>query len=410
MGLFNWRKHETRAEAPHPEQDTSACAEVNQGLGLLQKLYNIKGYDALSQSPFFAGINLISNGVAQMDWGVKSYLDEDIPENLYANHLFDNCLITKFMLIKNLIKDVLLHGNGFCYIERDKNAKPINLVYLPYGEVSIVYNKITNVLYYQAPKISKSLIEPINMIHILMHSNNGVEGKSILSFALNTINLNANAEKAASSYFSSGMTVQGVLSTDVPRLTKEQRQSIHQAWQQSQLGQGSGIAVLEGGVKYQPVSSNSKDAQLLETRLFNITEVSRWLNISPVLLGDYSKIAYNNLEAAQQQFVVNTLAPYVQMLEQELNRKIIMPKDKSRFYIDILEESIIALDKTSQANYLGTLIDKAIITPNEARKQLGFSPIDGGDILYRPFTDINQNKLNQDDTDKNTEEDKNEQE
>lgn len=402
------KKENRNVEAPHKEVDTSACVEANQGIGLISKLFTLNGYGALSQSPFFAGINLIANGVAQMGWEIKSKTDTEVPNDFYAKHLFDDCLLTKFMLVKNLIKDILLHGNGFCYIHRDKNGVPTSLEYLPYGDCNIVYNKITNSLFYQAPKISRSLIEPINIIHVLMHSNDGIEGRSILDFASNTINLNANAEKAASLYFASGMTVQGILSTDSPRLTKEQRQSIRQSWNESQLGKGTGISVLEAGMKYTPVSSNSKDAQLLETRLFNITEVSRWLNISPVLLGDYSKTAYNTIEQCQLQFVVNTLAPYVLMLEEELNRKIILPRDKNKYYIDILEESIIAQDKKAQAEYLGTLIDKAIITPNEARTSLGFAPIEGADDLYRPFTDIKQNKVNQNNEDKNTEEQENE--
>lgn len=406
MGWFS-KKENRNVEAPHKEVDTSACADVNQGIGLISKLLKLNGYGALSQSPFFAGINLIANGVAQMGWEIKSKNDTEVSDDFYAKHLFDDCLLTKFMLVKNLIKDILLHGNGFCYIHRDKNGVPTSLEYLPYGDCNIVYNKITNSLFYQAPKISRSLIEPINIIHVLMHSKDGIEGRSILDFASNTINLNANAEKAASSYFASGMTVQGIVSTDAPRLTKDQREAIRTAWNDSQVGNGTGLAVLEGGMKYQPVSSNSKDAQLLETRLFNITEVSRWLNISPVLLGDYSKTAYNTIEQCQLQFVVNTLAPYVLMLEEELNRKIILPRDKNKYYIDILEEAIIAQDKKAQAEYLGTLIDKAIITPNEARKALGYAPMEGGDDLYRPFTDINQNKINQD---KNTQEQDDEQE
>lgn len=399
MSLF---KREKRNNEPRKEQEVSACTEVNAGVGLLQKLLKLNGYGALSQSPFFAGINLISNGVAQMGWEIKTKDDTEIPDDFYVKHLFDDCLLTQFMLVKNLIKDVLLHGNGFGYIHRDKKGIPISLEYCPFGDVNIVYNKQRNTLFYQIPRLSSSLIEPINIIHVLLHSKDGVNGISILDFASNTIKLNGAAEKASSDYFNSGMTVQGILSTDAARLTKDQREAIRSAWSESQLGSGIGLPVLEAGMKYSPVSSNAKDAQLLETRLYNITEVSRWLNISPVLLGDYSKIAYNSLEQSQLQFVVNTLAPYVMMLEQELNRKLIMPKDKNNIYIDILQEDIIAQDKKAQAEYLGTLIDKAIITPNEARNQLGYAPIEGGDILYRPFTDVNQNTIN---SDKNTEED-----
>jgi len=409
--MWPFRKREIReVEQPHKEVPTDACTLANEGIGLLQKLLNLKGYGALSQSPFFAAINLISSSVGQMHWEVKcKNQDEDVPPFFYADKVFDDCLLTQFMLVKNLIKDVLLYGNGFAYIHRDNKGVPIALEYLPFGECNIVYNKAGNTLFYQVPKLTKSLVEPINIIHVVMHSANGIEGKSILSFATNTVKLSGNAEKAASDFFGGGMTVHGILSTETPRLTKEQRESIRSAWSESQVGAGTGIAVLESGMKYQQISSNSKDAQLLETRLFNIQEVARWFNISPVLLGDLSKTSYNNLEQAQLQFVTNTLAPYVLMLEQEINRKLILPKDKSKYYIDIIEEDIIKQDKQSQVNYLSTLVDKGIITRNEARKQLGYSPVEGADELMISYSDPNQNKITgSENEEKNTQTDEDE--
>lgn len=414
--MWPWKKREIReVEPPHREVPTDACAIANEGIGLLQKLLNLKGYGALSQSPFFAAINLISSSVGQMHWEVKTKnQDEDVPPFFYADKVFDDCLLTQFMLVKNLIKDVLLYGNGFAYIHRDNKGVPMSIEYLPFGDCNIIYNKANNTLFYQIPKLTKSLVEPINVIHLVMHSANGIEGKSILSFATNTVKLAGNAEKAASDFFGGGMTVHGILSTESPRLTKDQRESIRSAWSESQVGTGTGIAVLESGMKYQQISSNSKDAQLLESRLFNIQEVARWFNISPVLLGDLSKTSYNNLEQAQLQFVTNTLAPYVLMLEQEINRKLILPKDKNKYYIDVVEEDIIKQDKQSQVNYLSTLVDKGIITRNEARKQLGYSPVEGGDELMVSYSDPNQNKINQDENpdneEKNTEEQENEEE
>jgi HK97 family phage portal protein len=396
MSWFN-RKEKRNNDAPHKETNTDACTEVNQGIGLLNKLLSLNGYGALSQSPFFAAINLISNGVAQMSWEVMKK-DDSSPDNGadYINHVFDDCLLTQFMLVKNMIKDVLLNGNGFAYIHRDGKGIPKTLEYVPFGECSIVWNPVTRRLLYQMPRISKSMIEPINVIHLLMHSGNGVQGRSIISFATNTIKLTGNAEKAASEFFGSGMTVQGILSTETPRLTKDQREAIRTAWNESQVGNGSGLAVLEGGMTFTPVSSNSKEAQLLETRLFNVQEVARWFNISPVLLGDLSKTSYNSIEQSQLQFVVNTLAPFVEMLQQELNRKLIMPDDQGLYYIDIIEEDIIKQDKAAQANYLNTLVQSGIITRNEARQKLGYTPIEGGDELIVAYTDISQNTIGND--------------
>lgn len=407
MWFFN--KKETRNnEVPHKEEQHSVCDDVNQGIGLLQKLLNLKGYDALSQSSFFAAINLISNSVAEMHWEVKSKEDLDIPKNFYVNHIFDNALLSQFILTKQLILDVLLHGNAFAYIERDKAGKPINIIYLPYGQCNIVYNKVTGILLYQAPEISSSLIEPINIIHLRLHSINGIEGKPITVFANNAIKLGSSADKAAQDFFNSGLLVKGILSTESPRLTKEQRQGIRESWNESQLGNGTGIPVLEQGMKYQSISSNSKDAELLETRLFNVQEISRFFNISPVLLGDLSKSSYNSLEEAQNQFVVNCLAPYVINLEQELNKKLILPSDQDKFYIDICEEDIIKLNKQSQVSYLTSLVEKGILSRNEARAQLGYAPVEGGDKLIIAYTDINQNTINGNQEDKNTDENNNE--
>ena len=47
------KKEKRQAETvPHKVIDTNACTEVNDGVALLNKLLNIKGYDAMSQSHF----------------------------------------------------------------------------------------------------------------------------------------------------------------------------------------------------------------------------------------------------------------------------------------------------------------------------------------------------------------------
>ena len=98
------------------------------------------------------------------------------------------------------------------------------------------------------------------------------------------------------------------------------------------------------------------------------------------------------------------MAPYVINLEQELNKKLILPSDQDKFYIDICEEDIIKLNKQSQVTYLTSLVEKGILSRNEARAQLGYAPVEGGDQLIIAYTDINQNTINGNQEDKNTDE------
>jgi HK97 family phage portal protein len=401
-------KKEQRAAEPHIEVKNDACTEVITGTALMDRLLSLNGYGPYNQSAFFSAVNLISNSVAQMSWQLKAYDEQDEPDNTFLRNLLYEGDITQFLLIKNIVKDCITHGNGFCYIHRDNKGYPVSLEYLPHGTCTIVYNPATRVLFYQAPLISTSLIEPINIIHLRMMTDDGINGQSIVSYAKNVIKINGAAEKAASTYYTKGCRYTGVLTTDNPSLSEKSRKNILDSWLKSGEGM-NGTAVLEAGMHYQPITSNSKDAQLLETRLFNVQEIARFFNMSPTLLGDLSKSSYNTLEASQQAFVLNALMPYVILLEQELNQKLLTVKQRQVMYIDIKEEDIIKSDKNSQANYLTTLCNSGLITRNEARKELGFGPIEGGDELIIAYTDISQNTIGgNNEEDKNTEEENDE--
>ena len=165
-------------------------------------------------------------------------------------------------------------------------------------------------------------------------------------------------------------------------------------WKRLHSGDGaSGLAILKQNMEYQPIGTNATDSQLLETRLFNVTEVARFFNISPVLLGDLSKSSYNTIEAANLEFVSHTLLPYISLIECEFNRKLLKQSERAVYSIDLDENYLLRTDKTSTANYLSTLVAGGILSINEARNQLGFGEIEGGDSHIIAYTDINQNKI-----------------
>lgn len=387
MAWYNFWKTEKR----NSEEQTQYSPYG--GLGL-EAMFNSYLMPAISLSSVFAAVELISNSVAELPIKVKT--NKDNQSSIINNHpiynLFNNSLLTKYMLIKMMITDMLLYGDGFAHIKRAADGTPVELVYCPHGTVSIQYNEQRQTLYYTAPSIVKGRIEPINMLHILKNSKNGVEGRGVLEYANKTIQLASYTEKAASDYFSSGCHVAGILSTTSPRLTEEQRNSIRTAWNQSHGKNGTGMAVLEAGMSYQAVSSNSKDSQLLETRLFNIQDIARFFNINPVLLGDLSHSSYSTIEASLLEFVTHTLFPYITLVEEEFTRKLIKPSEKD-LYIDLDENFMLKSDKSSQASYLNTLVGGGIMTPNEAREQLGLNKIEGGDKIMVAYSKVEDNTI-----------------
>lgn len=388
-----WKKEKRNNIEAQTQPQTQPTEQAHGGIGL--NLFNFaQTQPAISLSAVFAAIELISNSIAELPINVKT--TQENKTSIVVGHplynVFENCLLTKYMLIKMMVVDMLLYGDGIAYIERAKDGTPTNLVYCPHGTVTIQYNELTRKLFYLIPSLRKGRIEPIDVIHIIKNSRNGVEGLGILHYANSTVELSNYTEKAALDYFGSGMHVSGILSTNSPRLTEEQRNAIRTSWMQAHGKQGTGMAILEAGMTYSPVSSNSKEAQLLESRLFNIQDIARFFNINPVLLGDLSHSSYSTIEASLLEFVTHTLYPYITLIENELKRKLIKPSEKG-LYIDLDAGFILKSDKTSQANYLATLKNAGIITPNEARQQLGLNPIDGGDAIMVNFTKIEDNVI-----------------
>lgn len=390
---MNWKfwQSEKRNVAQQIPQEN----QFGMGLGMMN-LQLSDQIPAVSLSAVFAAIEIISNSLAELPLNVKTRQDNKstLVKNHPLYHIFDNCIMTKYMMIKMLVTDMLLYGNGVAYIERATDGTPTNLVYCPHGTYSIIYNEQSRSLYYLIPSLRTGRIEPIDVVHILKNSLNGVEGRGILFYANHTLKLTSSTEKAAQDYFSSGMHVSGILrQVDVHTpLNDKQRNSIRESWRQGHSKNGTGICVIEGGLEYQPVSSNSKDAQLLESRLFNLQDVARFFNINPVLLGDLSHSSYSTIEASLLEFVTHTLYPYITLIENELKRKLIKPSEKN-LYIDLDAGFILKSDKTSQANYLNTLKQAGIITTNEAREQLGLNPVEGGDKLMVAYSDVNQNTV-----------------
>lgn len=350
---------------------------------------NYKNYSSTTLSSVFAAVELISNSIAQLPIHIRDNNGDIIPDH-YLMNVFNGNIQSKFIMIKQLVHDMLIHGNGIAYIKRDNTGDPIGLIYCPNGSYSINYNDTTGDLFYLIGKISNKKIKPTDVIHILKNSNDGINGKGLKFFAQRTIENANNAEDVANGYFESGCSQTGILKSQ-KHLTKKQRSEIQEAWHTAHNGSSSNnIPVLPVDLDYIPLSSNASEAQLLESRLYSVQEIARYFNINPVLLGDLSHSSYSTIEAAQAEYLIHTLTPYIELIQDELNRKLCYGKD---FHIDLDEDHILIADKNATSNYLQKLTAAGIISINEARHYLGLQPIENGDSHIIPYTNIQQNTV-----------------
>lgn len=382
----------------------------------LQQYRNKEKIGAMSLSTFYAAVNLVSNSIAMMPWKFKDDENNELPKSNYLYHLFDNSIITRYNIIKNVVKDIILYGNGFIFIERDnETGQPKTLHYSPANQTTIWYDELNHKLYYYNFTYLDRIDDGTNYLHFYMNSDDGFIGKGVLKYAYNVLDIASVIQNATSSYYSTAGQQFGIVSPNgpLPEVGNQQKQldKLVQKWEEAQMKANKGTVFFPSDLKFTPMTNTAKDSALIEAREYNAVEVGRFIcNISPVLLGDLRHLAYNSLTESQREFVIHSLAPIVTMIEEQCNKKLIMPSKHCKQFVDLDETSILANDAEKQANEVTTLTNSGIITPNEARKRLGLPPVDGGDALVIPFTKIEDNTIGgTGDEDKNNVEQENEQ-
>lgn len=364
--------------------------------GALPFFGNANNYSAMNLSAVYRATELISNSVASLP--IKILLTDESGKNeaeghplnyVFSDRNTDN-LISRFTLIKLLVQSVLLRGNGFALIERTGGIVK-SLRYLEPNDVIIVYDKIKNSLYYDVPMLKKH-VEPKDIIHLVMFSYDGVKGLSVLQNAARSLGIAHASENAAKSFFDNGMMINGILKVQGP-VNQKQREDIRAAWNETYTSNGSGLAVLQGNMDYQSVQLSAKESQMLESRQFSVNDIARFFGVNPVLLGDLSKTSFNTLEAVQNEFLVHTLQPYITMIENEFDRKL-LSKSETNLSITLETNEILRTDKAAQSNYYSTLINSGVLSINEVRKELGYNGIgEDGDRHIIAYSDIEQNTI-----------------
>lgn len=338
-------------------------------------------------SAVYCAVNLISNSVATLPINIYN-VDTQGFKNTNIKHELNNILnrqpsqlLNKFNFFKLIIASVLLKGNGYAVIVRDANGKVKALKYIHPERVTVSYNEITDEKIYYVVGLKKP-VQNKDMLHFWYYSNDLVNGLSVINYAVNSLKLATDCENHSQNFFKSGAATSGLLLSK-SKLNEEQKGQIRTSWNQAFANPDSvGVAIVPDGFEYQPISINAKDAQLLESREFNVVEIARFFNVSPVKLYDLNKVSYSTLEQANIEFYEQTIKPYLQMIEDELNNKLISITDSSTAKISFDYTSMLNTDKKTLAEYYKTLLVNGVLTINEVRKALNYNDVDAGDNLF----------------------------
>jgi HK97 family phage portal protein len=192
------------------------------------------------------------------------------------------------------------------------------------------------------------------------------------------------AEEFGAKFFGSGSMMSGILQTE-NRLEQPQAERLKRAWQAKVGGIGNAheAVVLDGGTKFQPMSIPPVDAQFIESRGFQVTEVARMFGIPPHMLMQTDKSTSWGTGIEQQGigFVTYTMRNWLTRVEQRVT-KLLQP---GSVYAKYTVEGLLAGDSTAQAAWFTSMNGIGVLSVNEIRALKELPPVKGGNVRYRPL-------------------------
>lgn len=282
-------------------------------------------------------------------------------------------------------------GNGYALIERDGKGFLVALWPVapnciePVIQAGRLWYRITNNGTEQLG-ITPGVYSADDVLHIPGFGFDGIRGYNPIHLAREAVGLSAAAETFGARFYGAGARPSGILTTD-QALQDAQLASLKKSWNEIHSGVYSShkTALLSNGLKYQAMSVNPEEAQFLDTRKFQLTEIARLFEVPAAMIGASTgdSQTYANHEQRMLEFAIMSLRPWCVKWEQEINRKLFTPRERSRYFAEFNMDAILRADLKTRYESYNLAIDKWL-TKNEIRDLDNRNPIEGGDKMQEP--------------------------
>ena len=393
MGLFDFLNRKKDFTNEVEERDVYGQTIVGSYLGAASGQI-VSKEQAIRVAAVWSCVRVLSETIASLPISLYEK-DSDNRKTIKSDSPLNNLvgeqpspLFNSFMFFERIIVDLSMDGNFYAYIERNAGGLPIGLHPIKCDDVDIfIAPKGRGVYYYVTDRDDtypiQGKVESIDMIHVKGLSFDGVVGKSPIVTAAETLGIAIALDKHAGSFFKNGAAIGGILKHP-GTLKPETAKRLRESWGTKYSGaENAGkTAILEEGMEFQARSIPNNQAQFIESRQYQISDICRIFRVPNHLVNDLSNATYSNIEAQQIDFVVHTITPWIKRIESELNSKLVPFNKRGKEYFKFNLTAILRGDSKARADYYRTLVNIGVMSPDEVRKLEDLNSIGGASEDY----------------------------
>ena len=334
---------------------------------------------AFAHSAVLAAVTILADSIASMPLELtrtRAGRIEKLPTPSVLQQPNDRQNMFEF--VHQTMCTLALHGNAYIYAPRGNSGLPVEMRNIHPNAIKRITTIDTDTVY-DLGKVQYDS-KDIRAIHWLILPNQ-LKGVSPIETMRNTIGMGLAMDRFLAQFYGEGATPSSVLETD-GALTPDQARQIRDSWEEAHYKHRK-PAVLQGGLKWRPITTSAADMQMLEHKESIVRDIARVYRIPLHLIigtgGDSQ--TYQNLEAVGASFYQYTLLGWVRRLETAFSEMLPLTQQVRFNAQEFLRADLMTRVKAQQIQILsGTM------TPNEAREIENREPYEGGDQFVAPST------------------------
>lgn len=335
---------------------------------------------------------IISDDIAAMPLQlfrkVQRSIEQVSPDPLARNMAYlleisPNRWMTPFIFKKLWIDSLIWWGNAYIWKPAQAFAE---LFLLDPTETTPEFDENGNLWYRtRFPNGEEQRLPWDEVNHLMINSKNGLVGRSVLTYARDTLGRQQGALLTQDMIFGRGLNNAAIIQMN-GELSNEAKTRVRAEYEKVMSGPSNAgrLAVLDSMVtKFETITIKPVDAQFLETVQATDAQIANFFGV-PLYKLNQGKQSYESNEQQNMDYLRTTLNPYLVQIEQGARLKWLTVEEQGEMYFRFIRESLLQTDAKSRAEYLEKQILSGQITPNEARQINDMSAYEGGDRHYIP--------------------------
>lgn len=364
--------------------------------GAWQQNVEVRLDTVLTYSTVFRCISLISSDVAKMRLKLVKQDENGIWEETDSSAFSPvlkkpNRYSNRIQFFTTWVESKLIHGNTYVLKQRDQRGVVTALYVLDPTRVKVLVAPDGSVFYQLSqddlagvPQ-SEVAVPASEIIHdrwnTIYHPLVGTS--PIYACGLSAVQ-GLRIQSNSANFFGNGAKPSGILTTD-GAISNDTAERLKQHWDDNFTGAKAGkTAVLGDGLKYQQLSVNAVDAQLIEQLKWTSENICSVFGVPAYKAGVGPAPAYNNIEALNMQYYTDALQIHIESIELCLDEGLgLDTKKEGVLYGTEFElDDLLRMDTATLIKAEAEAVGAGIKAPNESRRRLNLKPAKGGQTPY----------------------------